>query len=87
MSINPIRLAFFNIFFRSHVGDLFGSMLTSLEPDILPFPHVKGIDLGPTMRRKVREPLHSKNRGISVLSIRILLKKTSFVMPTNSSSL
>ncbi|CAF1098280.1 unnamed protein product [Rotaria sordida] len=32
--------------------DLFGSMMTYLEHDILPFPHIKGIDLGPAMKRK-----------------------------------
>ncbi len=28
-------------------------MMTYLEKDILPFPHVKRIDLGPAMKRKV----------------------------------
>ncbi|CAF0801684.1 unnamed protein product [Adineta ricciae] len=32
--------------------DVFGSMMTYLEKDVLPFPHVKGIDLGPAMKRK-----------------------------------
>ncbi|CAF0852269.1 unnamed protein product [Adineta steineri] len=32
--------------------DLFGLMMTYLERDILPFPHIKGIDLGPAMIRK-----------------------------------
>jgi len=27
--------------------------MTYLEKDVLPFPHVKGIDLGPAMKRKV----------------------------------
>jgi len=27
--------------------------MTYLEHDILPFPHIKGIDLGPAMKRKV----------------------------------
>jgi hypothetical protein len=35
------------------IEDLFGSMMTYLEHDILPFPHIKGIDLGPAMKRKV----------------------------------
>jgi hypothetical protein len=33
--------------------DVFGSMMTYLEKDVLPFPQVKGIDLGPAMKRKV----------------------------------
>ncbi len=28
-------------------------MMTYLEKDVLPFPHVKKIDLGPAMKRKV----------------------------------
>ncbi|UJR30237.1 hypothetical protein I4U23_017775 [Adineta vaga] len=32
--------------------DLFGLMMTYLERDILPFPNINGIDLGPTMKRK-----------------------------------
>ncbi|CAF0791335.1 unnamed protein product [Adineta steineri] len=32
--------------------DIFGSMMTYLEKDVLPFPHIKGIDLGPSMKRK-----------------------------------
>ncbi|CAF3389096.1 unnamed protein product [Rotaria socialis] len=32
--------------------DLFGTMLTYLEHDILPFPDIEGIDLGPAMKRK-----------------------------------
>jgi hypothetical protein len=35
------------------VEDIFGSMMTYLEKDVLPFPHVKKIDLGPAMKRKV----------------------------------
>jgi hypothetical protein len=42
-----------NIFFQWFVEDIFGSMMTYLEKDVLPFPHVKGIDLGPTMKRLV----------------------------------
>jgi len=37
----------------SIVEDIFGSMMTYLEKDVLPFPDVKGIDLGPAMKRKV----------------------------------
>jgi hypothetical protein len=43
--------SFLNLFY--FVEDLFGSLLTYLEHDILPFPHIKGIDLGPAMKRKV----------------------------------
>jgi hypothetical protein len=28
-------------------------MMTYLEDEVLPFPHIKGIDLGPAMKRKV----------------------------------
>ena len=42
--------------FAAVQGDLFGSMMTYLENDVLPFPHVKGIDLGPAMKRKVDSP-------------------------------
>lgn len=42
-----------NISVESLAEDLFGSMMTSLERDVLPFPHVDGIDLGPSMQRKV----------------------------------
>jgi hypothetical protein len=28
-------------------------MMTYLENDVLPFPHIKRIDLGPAMKRKV----------------------------------
>jgi len=28
-------------------------MMTYLEKDVLPFPHLKEIDLGPAMKRKV----------------------------------
>jgi hypothetical protein len=35
------------------IEDIFGSMMTYLEKDVLPFPNVKGIDLGPAMKRKV----------------------------------
>ncbi len=40
--------------------DVFGSMMTYLEKDILPFPHVKRIDLGPAMKRKV---IHDKDKS------------------------
>ena len=39
--------------------DVFGSMMTYLEKDVLPFPHVKRIDLGPAMKRKV---IHKKKK-------------------------
>ncbi|CAF2449782.1 unnamed protein product [Rotaria sp. Silwood2] len=32
--------------------DIFGSMMTYLVKDILPFPHLKGIDFGPAMKQK-----------------------------------
>ncbi|CAF1222359.1 unnamed protein product, partial [Rotaria sordida] len=32
--------------------DLFGSMMTYLVKDILPFPYLKGIDLGPAMKQE-----------------------------------
>ncbi len=40
--------------------DIFGSMMTYLEKDVLPFPHVKRIDLGPEMKRKV---IHAKQKN------------------------
>ena len=48
-------------------GDLFGSMMTQLEDEILPFPHAKGIDLGPSMKRKVHQPIINQlNRSIKI---------------------
>ena len=59
-------------------------MMTYLEHDVLPFPHVKGIDLGPAMKRKVVcfKSLEKLNYFYFYL-IRILLKKKSFNMLMN----
>ncbi len=62
------------------IEDLFGSMMTYLEHDILPFPHIKGIDLGPAMKRKVfKKTIFSCFHFFHL--IRILPKKKSFNMP------
>jgi len=61
--------------------DIFGSMMTYLEKDVLPFPHVKRIDLGPAMKRKVIEKKETLN--FYLFLIRILPKKKSFNMPMN----
>jgi hypothetical protein len=58
-------------------------MMTYLEKDVLPFPHVKGIDLGPAMKRKVFFILKTSFSWNDIFSIRILPKKNFFIMPMN----
>ena len=52
MSLKKVNDLFFHLD-KSLIEDLFGSMMTYLEKDILPFPHLNRIDLGPAMKRKV----------------------------------
>jgi hypothetical protein len=53
-------------------------MMTYLENDVLPFPSIKGIDLGPAMKRKVlREDLFSH---LNTFEFRVSLKKKFFNM-------
>jgi hypothetical protein len=62
--------------------DIFGSMMTYLEKDVLPFPHVKRIDLGPEMKRKVIHAKQTKS-DFCLFLFRILLKRKSLNMPMN----
>jgi hypothetical protein len=80
-----MKIILFFFFFFYSLEDLFGSMMTYLEDDVLPFPHIKGIDLGPTMKRKVFVFLIKRTNDHLVFLIRILLKKESFNMLMNFS--
>ena len=68
-----------NLFLLYSLEDLFGSMMTYLEEDVLPFPHIKGIDLGPAMKRRVFDLRQIKTAQLFFL-IRISPRNESFNM-------